>query len=443
MPNLYIHALGCKTNHYENQALAQQLNKEGFRLVETIEEADVGILNTCTVTAEAGRKSRQFLRRMKTRNPNILVVAMGCYAQLEDLSDVSDLAIGTADRNAVLQLITKHLNRSDSEESRDFEIELEHDLLPLGKASTETEYEELGIVGQQIDTRAQIKIQDGCNSFCTYCAIPLARGRIRSRLRENIIKEAELLAENGHKEVVLTGIHICSFEKEYGRNSDALAELCVELNQISGLNRIRLGSLEPLSITESFLEILKKADKVCPHFHLSLQSGSDTVLQRMHRQYTAREYVARVEMLRSIYENPAITTDVMVGFPEETEQEFRESLEFVKHIQFSRIHVFPYSVRPGTKAASMRQVESRIVKRRVAQMLDLGEELAAAYARTCVGMKDSFIVEESIGKIASGYTSRYVKVLTETEHAEPGEEIEVFIKDSEKDNLIGIEYGKI
>lgn len=274
MPNLYIHALGCKTNHYENQALAQQFVKRGFHLVETIEEADVGILNTCTVTAEASRKSGQFLRRMKKRNPDILVVAMGCYAQLENLSDISDIVVGTADRNAVVQLVINYLNQSSSVELGEIDLKEEQNLFPLGKACHETEYEELGIVGQQTDTRAQIKIQDGCNAFCTYCAIPLARGRIRSRTRKNILKECELLVANGHKEVILTGIHICSFEKEHGRDSDALAELCLELNQIPGLDRIRLGSLEPLSITESFLNLLKKADKVCPHFHLSLQSLS-------------------------------------------------------------------------------------------------------------------------------------------------------------------------
>ncbi len=440
MPNLYIHALGCKTNHYENQALAQQLAKQGFHLVEKIEQADVGILNTCTVTAEAGRKSRQFLRRMKKRNPNILVVAMGCYAQLEDVSDVSDLVIGTADRNAILSLILQRLQEQNKE---DFDIHLEQDLLPLGRASRETEYEELGLVEKQSDTRAQVKIQDGCNAFCTYCAIPLARGRIRSRLRENIRKEAELLVQNGHKEIVLTGIHICSFEKEHGRNSDALAELCIELNEIPGLKRIRLGSLEPLSITKSFLDKLKVADKVCPHFHLSLQSGSDTVLKRMRRQYLTSDYAERVEMLREIYDNPAITTDVMVGFPEETNQEFNESFDFVKQINFSRIHVFPYSIRPGTKAAEMAQVNGNLVKDRVIKMLDLGEVLAAEYAKSFVGKKDSFIVEDISDGFARGYTSRYVRVLTKTDDAQEGEILQVNIIATQKDDLIGAECGKI
>ena len=436
MPNLYIHALGCKTNHYENQAIAQKLQEHGFELTDNIKDADVGLLNTCTVTAEAGRKSRQFLRKMKKQNPKILVVAMGCYAQLEDVSEIADLVIGTDHRNSVLNLIQERINQKENREDiKDFTIELEEDLAPIGKASQETQYEELGIIQKQSDTRAQIKIQDGCNAFCTYCAIPLARGRVRSRLRENIMNEAKALIKNGHKEIVLTGIHICSFEKELGRNSEALAELCIELNTLDGLERIRLGSLEPLSVNKEFLNILKNADKVCPHFHLSLQSGSDSVLKRMKRNYNTAQYRQVVEQIREIYDQPAITTDIMVGFPEETDEEFEESLEFVEDIQLSQLHVFPYSVRPGTKAAKMRQISSNTVKNRADLMLDKGKVLHAAYARKFIGKEQRVILEDVVGNYLRGFSDQYLRIYLPKTAGKSGEIKKVIVKREEDANL--------
>ena len=447
MPKLFIHALGCKTNHYESQALAQQLSRHNFSLVSRVEEADVGILNTCTVTAEASRKSRQYLRRMKRKNPKIFLVAMGCYAQLEDISSACDLAIGTSRRGSILGLIATELDKRQA--NHDFNIELPDDLRALnqdnfdlsqsslGQASRETEYEELGIVSDQIDTRAQIKIQDGCNAFCSFCAIPLARGRLRSRSRKNIIKEAEMLAQKGHKEVVLTGIHICSFEKEQGRNSDALAELCLELNRIKGLARIRLGSLEPLSISKSFIQILRQADKVCPHFHLSLQSGSDTVLRRMRRRYLTEQYRRRVQFLREVYDEPAISTDLMVGFPEETDQEFQESLDFVKEMELSRVHVFPYSVRPGTLAAQMTQVPAQVIKDRAETMLVLADKLAEKYACKFIGKKQEVLFEDEEGGCKRGYTDRYVRVYADKLDIQTGEIKELLIIGQEKGDLRG------
>lgn len=434
MPKLFIHALGCKTNHYENQALAQQLSNHNFELVTTVDQADVAILNTCTVTAEAGRKSRQYLRRMKKKNPKAVIVAMGCHTQLENSEDC-DIVVGTGSRNSLLSMINEKLAINTIDD--DFSISLETDLKEIGRASKEKEYEELGIVSQQEDTRAQIKIQDGCNAFCTYCAIPFARGRTRSRKRENIYKEAEALVKNGHKEVVLTGIHICSFEKEIGRNSDALAELCLELNNIRGLERIRLGSLEPLSVTPSFLEILQKADKVCPHFHLSLQSGSDSVLARMHRLYNTQQYLERVNLLRNIYQRPAITTDIMVGFPEETDQEFQESLDFVKKIKFSRIHIFPYSRRPGTLAAKMQQVHGDIVKERVDKMLDLGCYLAEQFSDNFLNKTVEVILEDIVGDYIRGYTERYVRAYIPRDQGFSGESKKVFISKTENGDIFG------
>lgn len=435
MPKLFLHALGCKTNHYENQALQEQFINANFEIVRSIEKADVGILNTCTVTAEAGRKSRQYLRGMKKKNPEAIIVAMGCYTQLKGISEESDIIIGTGNRNSIFQLINKKLELNNKQ--KDFSIELETDLKEIGKASQEKEYEELGIVSRQQDTRAQIKIQDGCNAFCTYCAIPFARGRVRSRTRENIYKEAITLVKNGHKEVVLTGIHICSFEKEYGRSSDALAELCFELNDIAGLERIRLGSLEPQSLSKSFLNIVQQADKVCPHFHLSLQSGSDSVLARMHRLYNTRQYQDRVDLLRKIYVNPAITTDIMVGFPEETQEEFQESLNFAKQINFSRVHIFPYSIRPGTKAAKMQQIHGNIVKDRASQMLDLGNYLADQYAHLFLNKEVSVIFEDDINGYSRGYTDRYIRTLIPKGQAQSGQLKKVLIQETKNGDIIG------
>jgi len=449
LPNLYIHTLGCKTNHYETQAVAQQLSDHDFTLVDNMQEADVGILNTCTVTAEAGRKSRQFLRRMKKQNPSALIVAMGCYSQLYDVSADCDISVGTSKRNSIVDIILKKLairGQNNSENmvltqnnnlSSTNGIQKQTELVTAGKKSNETEYEELGIVDRQQETRALIKIQDGCNEFCTYCAIPLARGRIRSRTRQNIIKEAEQQVKNGYKEIVLTGIHICSFERESGRNSDALAELCLELNSIAGLSRIRLGSLEPLSITRSFLNILRQANKVCPHFHLSLQSGSDGVLKRMHRKYDSEQYKLRVELLRELYSDPAITTDIMVGFPEETEEEFEQNMAFVNKIRFSRIHVFPYSIRPDTLAAKMRQVPQDIVKARVQQMLMTGNNLAAKYAEQFKSKTVEVLMEDETESFIRGYTEHYIRTLIPKNQGKTGEIKKVLITDTQNDELIG------
>ncbi|NLM19673.1 MAG: tRNA (N(6)-L-threonylcarbamoyladenosine(37)-C(2))-methylthiotransferase MtaB [Clostridiaceae bacterium] len=453
MPKLYIHSLGCKTNHYETQALVQQLSEHNFELVEKMQDADVGILNTCTVTAEAGRKSRQFLRRMKKQNPAALIVAMGCYSQLYDVTKDCDIAVGTSRRNSIVDLILNKLpilnpeqikpmsSSRNNNEKETISVQRQPEPRLLSKISNETEYEELGIVSQQSDTRALIKIQDGCNEFCTYCAIPLARGRIRSRIRRNIVKEAERLVECGFKEIVLTGIHICSFERESGRSSDALAELCLELNSVPGLSRIRLGSLEPLSITQSFLNILRQADKVCPHFHLSLQSGSDSVLKRMHRKYNSEQYLTRVQLLREIYPDPAITTDIMVGFPGETDKEFEQSLAFVKKINFSRIHVFPYSLRPNTLAAKMEQVPQDIVKRRVQHMLEAGEILAAKYAEKFINIIVEVLLEDvteaESESFIRGYTQHYVRTLIPKKQGKTGEIKNVLISDTQNDELIG------
>lgn len=453
MPKLYIHSLGCKTNHYEIQALVQQLSEHNFELVEKMQDADVGILNTCTVTAEAGRKSRQFLRRMKKQNPRALIVAMGCYTQLYDVSKDCDILVGTSGRNSIVDRILNKLsilNREQIEPTsfhrnnnkmETIPVQRQSEQMLLGKNSIETEYEELGIISQQSDTRALLKIQDGCNEFCTYCAIPLARGRIRSRSRSNILKEAERLVESGHKEIVLTGIHICSFERELGRSSNALAELCLELNSVAGLSRIRLGSLEPLSITQSFLDILRQADKVCPHFHLSLQSGSDSVLKRMHRKYNSEQYSARVQLLREIYPDPAITTDIMVGFPGETDTEFEQSLAFVKKINFSRIHVFPYSLRPDTLAAKMEQVPQDIVKHRVQSMLEAGDILAAEYAEKFMNKTVEILLEDETEIEAKvfirGYTQHYVRTLIPKSQGKTGEIKNVLILDTQNDELIG------
>ena len=294
--SVHIATLGCKTNHYESEAIAQQFVEAGFVLTEYPGDADISILNTCTVTREAGRKSRQFLRRFRHANPEAFVVAVGCHAQLEDLSDCCDLAIGTEGKSTVVELVLEHIQRQSA--GKDHSADLFTPTWALGVPSYADVYEEFGAVIHRKQTRAQVKIEDGCNAFCTYCAIPLARGRVRSRDEEQILNEAALLAADGCREIVLTGIHICSYGLDRHEDGLALARLCRRLAAISGIQRIRLGSLEPRSVTIDFLDMLAEEPKICPHFHLSLQSGSDAVLERMGRRYTTALYRDVVSAIR-------------------------------------------------------------------------------------------------------------------------------------------------
>lgn len=429
-----IKNLGCKCNRYEADALALFLTEQGGEEVAEEQACDLALLNTCTVTAEAGRKSCQALRRLRREHPAAVIGVMGCHSQLEDLSDLCDFQTGVEGRLGLAEACLKELKqrRGMCQPLTDPECAAHPQepgaALPseiggteasatamAGRAGQnwrpsahETAYEELGTVRAQTETRAQIKICDGCNQFCTYCAICLARGRVRSRGRSEILEEARALTAAGHKEIVLTATHLCSFEKEQGHDILALAELLEELDQTPGLERLRLGSLEPASLTPAFISRVSRLRTLCPHFHLSLQSGSDTVLARMHRQYSSEDYRKVVQALRQAFDDPAITTDIMVAFPEESEAEFAESFHFAEEIGFARIHVFRYSPRKGTAAARMKQVPAAISKARGEAMQKLAGKLAETYAASRVGEEDSFIAEQPLGEGAfNGVTSRY------------------------------------
>lgn len=427
--------LGCKCNRYEADAVAQYFEERGGAPVCAGEEADICLLNTCTVTAEAGRKSCQALRRMRRENPGAVLAVMGCHAQLENLTSMSDLQTGVSGRMQLAADCLALLAERRQEKG------------PLSERSASAEtcapgaYEELGSVRRQSETRAQLKICDGCNRFCTYCAICLARGRVRSRSREAILREAEALARAGHRELVLTATHLCSFEQEKGRDSFALIELLEELDQIPAVDRIRLGSLEPASLSDEMIIRMSGVRKLCPHFHLSLQSGSNTVLQRMGRAYTAERYAEITALLRRLYEDPGITTDMMVAFPEESDAEFEQSLDFAEKIAFSRIHVFRYSVREHTPAARMRQVDPAVSQERGARLQRLADRLAEQSLDRKVGRSCTMILEESAGDGSfSGYSERYDPLCLPAHEKRPplrrGDLIECTVLERRGDSLL-------
>ena len=403
-------SLGCKVNAYETESIKEMFKNAGYEIRQFNEAADIYIVNTCTVTNIADRKSRQMLHRAKKLNPEAVVVAVGCYVQapqskLED-DDLVDILVGTRGKSSVLDLVEEYI-RSNKE--RDFK----HSVVKEGEENKDWSYDSGEVNAAGGKTRANLKIQDGCDQFCTYCIIPFVRGRIRSRDMESIIEETERLARAGYKEMVLTGIHIGS----YGRDIDGesrMLELLTKLNEVEGDFRIRLGSVEPRLITEEFLEGLVKLKKVCPHFHLSLQSGSTTVLKRMNRHYSAEEYLASVNLLKKYYDRPGITTDIIVGFPGESDEEFEETAAFVKKVGFLKVHVFPYSKRDGTYAAKMsEQVAPEIKKRREDRLIAICEEVAKEYMDSFNGDSERVLLEEEIkGRedYILGHTDRYIEV---------------------------------
>ena len=405
--------LGCKVNSYETEAMQALLVAAGAEIVEFNDVADIYVVNTCSVTNMADRKSRQMLHRAKKKNPEAVVVAAGCYAQTADEDAMKetgiDVVIGNNQKKHIVEILEQHMQG------------VENKRLEIAK---ETEYEDLKLDTQVEHTRAYIKIQDGCNQFCSYCIIPYARGRIRSRNPQEVVEEAKCLADNGYQEIVLTGIHLSSYgrtsyEKMTEESGQPLLDLICRINEIEGVKRIRLGSLEPRIITENFVKTLIKCEKVCPHFHLSLQSGSDTVLARMNRKYTTKEYAASVELLKQYYEAPAITTDIIVGFPQETEEEFQKTMEFAKRIGFSKIHVFKYSRRKGTVADRMsgqvdEQKKTERSDRLMALEAALGEEYREHFLKsdTLVLFEESAVVDNEVCQI--GYNERYVRVALKT-----------------------------
>ncbi|MGN0506598.1 MAG: tRNA (N(6)-L-threonylcarbamoyladenosine(37)-C(2))-methylthiotransferase MtaB [Lachnospiraceae bacterium] len=401
--------LGCKVNFYETEAMQALLKAAGATVVEFEETADIYIVNTCSVTNMADRKSRQMLHRAKKKNPQAVVVAVGCYAQTASEEDMQatgiDLVIGNNQKKEIVTILNRYVNGVVNQR------------LDIAK---ESDYEELHLDTELRHTRAYIKIQDGCNQFCSYCIIPYARGRIRSRSAEDVLEEVQKLAKAGYKEIVLTGIHLSSYGQPAGENEQPLLALIEQLNRIEGIERIRLGSLEPRIMTENFVKTLSSYEKVCPHFHLSLQSGSDTVLKRMNRKYTTSEYLESVRVLRRFYELPAITTDIIVGFPQETEEEFEETLEFARTVAFSKIHVFKYSRRKGTVADKMSgQIPEQKKAERSERLIKLEEELGQMYRKQFTGTVQKVLFEEHTNlsgeDFQTGYNERYVRIAVKSD----------------------------
>ena len=403
-----LHNLGCKVNAYETEAMQEMLEKAGYEIVPFKEGADVYVINTCTVTNIADRKSRQMLHRARKMNPDAVVVAAGCYVQAQDgkgQDPCIDIVLGNNHKKDLVRILDAYAaKRASAAEIEDI--------------SRTREYESLHLTKPGDHTRAYIKVQDGCNQFCTYCIIPYARGRVRSRVMEDVLREVRELAEGGYKEVVLTGIHLSSYGIDFDRERHLL-ELIRAVHEVDGIERIRLGSLEPGIITEEFARELSRIPEICPHFHLSLQSGCDATLKRMNRRYTSAEYAEKCRILRKYFDDPALTTDVIVGFPGETEEEFRASYDFVDSIDFYETHIFKYSRRSGTKAAVMPdQVSEQVKAERSAVMIGLGERKRAAYEKRYVGREVEVLVEEDAvmdGRcVQVGHTKEYIKVALES-----------------------------
>ena len=404
-----FHTLGCKVNTYETDAMEQMLLSHGYEIVSFENQADIYIINTCSVTNMADRKSRQMLHKAKKKNPNAVVVAAGCYVQAapkEVLADAGvDLVIGNNRKQDLVQILEDY-----------FKEHREEAVIDINK---EQEYEELELDFVSDHTRAYIKVQDGCNQFCSYCIIPYTRGRVRSRAKQDVISEIKRIAKNGTKEVVLTGIHLSSYGKDLKDGTDLL-DLIKSVQEVNGIQRIRLGSLEPRIISLEFAQELRKLDKFCPHFHLSLQSGCEATLKRMNRHYTPEEYYEKCELLREVFEHPAITTDVIVGFPGETEEEFEETYKFLEKVNFYEMHVFKYSKRKGTRAAEMEnQVPEPIKTKRSNILLELTRECSKRYRSFWIGREVNVLLEEKIvldGEVYTvGHTKEYVKAAVKGE----------------------------
>ena len=410
MKRVALHNLGCKVNAYETEAMQQMLEDNGYEIVPFTEPADVYIINTCTVTNIADRKSRQMLHRAKAKNPNACVVAAGCYVQaagealLQD--EAVDLVIGNNRKKDLIRVLRKWEQDHKAAEC-------------ITDIATDREYEELTLGRTTDHTRAYLKVQDGCNQFCSYCIIPYARGRVRSRKMEDVIHEVKRLASEGYQEVVLTGIHLSSYGVDFEPCS-SLLDLILRVQEVEGIERIRLGSLEPRIITEEFVSELSKSRKFCPHFHLSLQSGCDDTLKRMNRHYTTGEYFKKCRLIREYFEHPALTTDIIVGFPQETEEEFTSTRDFLEKVSFYETHIFKYSRRQGTKAAVMEgQIPEPVKAVRSNELLALNKEKSKAFRDYYMGRTQEVLFEEMTridGETYQiGHTKEYVKVAVKSE----------------------------
>ena len=420
MKKVALHNLGCKVNSYETEAMSQLLANAGYEIVSFSEKADVYIVNTCSVTNMADRKSRQMLHKAKKMNEGAIVVATGCYVQTASEKIAEDLSIDIIVGNNKKKEIVEILQEYFKEHKKNYIIDI----------NKTDEYEDLEIATVTEHTRAHLKIQDGCNNFCSYCIIPYARGRIRSRKMDSIKDELERLANNGFKEVVFTGINLSCYDD----NGKKLIDVIELAENTEGIERIRLGSLDPEVVTEEFAHRLSKVTKICPHFHLSMQSGCDTTLKAMNRHYTSEEYYNKCMLLREKFINPAFTTDVIVGFPQESDEDYATTREFVKKVGFSELHVFKYSRRGGTVAAKMiGQVDETIKSKRSEDLISVGESLKENYRKEKIGEKVSVLFEEEKEingiKYQVGHTKEYIEVAVETKENLAGKIEEVFLKD--------------
>ena len=434
--------LGCKVNQYETNAMAQKFLEKGYQIIEEITpenediKPDICIINTCTVTNMSDRKSRQMLRRMKEKNPSTIVVAVGCYAQVakEELSKIPeiDLVLGNNEKVEIVKHVEEYTNNHINN-------------VELDDVMYSKEFSDFGNVTYTEKTRAVIKIQDGCDRFCSYCIIPYARGRVRSRKPENIISEITQIASKGIKEVVITGIHIASYGKDFAMSKDSkltnyrLIDLLEEINEIQGIQRIRLGSIEPLLITVEFVERLKKLEKICHHFHLSLQSGCDETLKRMNRRYTTEQFKEIVRLLRNAYSDVNLTTDIIVGFPGETDEEFNKTYQFLKEIKFYKMHIFKYSPRKGTKAAVMpNQINGDIKEERSKKLIELSDRNEIEYNKSYIGKNVEVLFEEEKDGMYKGHTQNYIMVYCQSKEKLDNKIIDVVCEKAEKEHIIAI-----
>lgn len=406
--------LGCKVNQYETNAMAQKLIKKGFEIVEHNQKADIYIINTCTVTNMSDRKSRQMIRRAKDINPKAKIIAVGCYVQvsrkeIENIEEI-DLVLGNEEKVDIVKYCEEIIKNEKEAQVKTLEEVLPEKTTDLKDVMHTKEFAEFGEITYTEKTRAVIKVQDGCDRFCSYCIIPYARGRVRSRKPENVIDEITEIAKKGIKEVVITGIHIASYGKDFKKKYE-LIDLLEEINKIEGIQRIRLGSIEPLLITEEFVQRLSKLEKICEHFHLSLQSGCDETLKRMNRRYTTQQFKEITKRLRNTYPDVNLTTDIIVGFPGETEDEFEKTYKFLKEIKFYKMHIFKYSPRKGTKAAEMKeQVPPEIKEERSKKLIELSDKNEKEYNQEYVGKEVEVLWEEEKNGIYKGHTKNYVQV---------------------------------
>ena len=417
-----FYTLGCKVNQYETNAMEQQFIKNNYEIVENTQKADIYVINTCTVTNMAERKSRQMLRRVKEINPSAVLVVCGCYAQvakneLEQIPEI-DIILGINEKNEIVQIVENYMEKMAEQDKRSQEAEIDD-------VSKQKEFLDFGDVTYTEKNRAVVKVQDGCNMFCSYCIIPYARGRIRSRKIESVVSEIEKIAKEGIKEVVITGIHVASYGKDFDNENTSkkirLIDLLEAINKIDGIDRIRLSSLEPTIVDEEFATRLSKLDKICDHFHLSLQSGCDETLKRMNRKYTTQIYRDAVATLRKYYPEASFTTDVIVGFPGETDEEFAKTYEFLKEIDFYRLHVFKYSPRRGTVAEKMpNQIDGNKKEERSNKLIELSNSMENKHNQSYIGKTVKVLFEEFEDGFFKGHTTNYmmVKVAGEEEQSD-------------------------